>query len=133
MSSQSNVQNYFHLKVLEKARALVLETYELTENANFPKSELYGVVAELRSAAASCASNIYEGEAFRHLMPGRRRLHLMNALAAVQVVRSGLWLSLERQYIGNSQYQSLDEDWTEVSMMLHGLIKVVGKKVKASK
>lgn len=47
------------LKIWHKAIALTAEIYLVT--AHFPKEEIYGLIAQLRRAAVSIASNIAEG------------------------------------------------------------------------
>ena len=53
------MQNPRNLLVAEKARALARETYRVT--ADFPKSEMFGLTAQMRRAAVSIGSNIWEG------------------------------------------------------------------------
>jgi four helix bundle protein len=47
------------LIVWQKAHQFVLGSYRFTES--FPKSELYGLVSQLRRAAVSIPANIAEG------------------------------------------------------------------------
>lgn len=53
------MQNPRNLLVADKARALAGDTYRLT--AGFPKSEMFGLAAQMRRAAVSIGSNIWEG------------------------------------------------------------------------
>lgn len=53
------MQNPRNLLVADKARALASETYRVT--AGFPKSERFGLTAQMRRAAVSIGSNIWEG------------------------------------------------------------------------
>jgi four helix bundle protein len=46
------------LIVWQKAKELAVDVYKLTED--FPKSELYGLTAQMRRAAISISSNIAE-------------------------------------------------------------------------
>ncbi|MFL5551852.1 MAG: four helix bundle protein [Gemmatimonadaceae bacterium] len=55
------VQSYRDLRVWNLAVELTLEVYRVTEA--FPRSEQFGLTAQLRRAAVSVASNIAEGHA----------------------------------------------------------------------
>ena len=50
---------YRDLIVWQKSMDLVIEIYKLTEN--FPKTEQYGIISQMRRAAVSIPSNIAEG------------------------------------------------------------------------
>lgn len=52
--------SYRDLLVWQKAKALAVSVYRATEN--FPKSEVFGLTAQLRRAAISVPSNIAEGQ-----------------------------------------------------------------------
>ena len=47
------------LIVWQKAHQFVLSVYKLSDN--FPKSEIYGLISQIRRAAVSIAANIAEG------------------------------------------------------------------------
>lgn len=53
------ISTYKELIVWQKSILLVQEIFELT--SKFPKSELYGIVSQMRRAAISIPSNIAEG------------------------------------------------------------------------
>ena len=53
------MHDYRKLEVWRAARALVRVVYDLT--ATFPRSEQYGLTAQMRAAAVSVPSNIAEG------------------------------------------------------------------------
>ena len=53
------MQRFTELKVWERSHALTLDLYRLT--ASFPEEERFGVVSQLRRAAASVPTNIAEG------------------------------------------------------------------------
>lgn len=47
------------LKVFDKAHQFALKIYQLT--SQFPKSEMYGIISQIRRAATSVPANIVEG------------------------------------------------------------------------
>ena len=57
----TGIRSHRDLDVWKEAMSLVKAVYELSDS--FPKSELYGLTAQLRRAAVSVPSNIAEGAA----------------------------------------------------------------------
>ena len=53
------MQRFTDLKVWQRSHALTLDMYRLT--ARFPDQERFGLVSQLRRAAASVPTNIAEG------------------------------------------------------------------------
>ena len=58
------VQSYKDLIVWQKGIRLVSEIYRLTEK--FPKSEMFGLMSQIRRAAVSIPANLAEGYARKH-------------------------------------------------------------------
>ena len=56
---KNKINTYKDLIVWQKSMNLVVEIYKLTEN--FPRSEIYGLVSQMRRCAVSIPSNIAEG------------------------------------------------------------------------
>lgn len=74
------IESYKQLIVWQKSIELVKEIYFITEN--FPKSELYGLVSQMRRAAISIPSNIAEGYKRKCLGEYVRFLSISDASAA---------------------------------------------------
>lgn len=55
------MRSYKDLMVWQKGTDLVVEVYRLTKG--FPKTEIFGIVSQMRRAAISIPSNIAEGHA----------------------------------------------------------------------
>ena len=59
MKRQEKVKNFRDLLVCQKGMSLAKDVYRVT--ACFPKTELYGLTAQMRRSAVSIPSNIAEG------------------------------------------------------------------------
>ena len=53
------LKSFKELEVWQRAHALVLETYRVTDG--FPDREKYGIISQVRRSAASVPANIAEG------------------------------------------------------------------------
>ena len=53
------MRNYEELEVWQKAHALTIKSYRITER--FPRSELFGLTSQIRRAAGSIGANLAEG------------------------------------------------------------------------
>jgi len=53
------MRNFKELKIWNKARALVKEIYDVSDN--FPSEEKFGLISQMRRSSISIASNIAEG------------------------------------------------------------------------
>ena len=74
------IESYKQLKVWQRAMELVREIYKVTDK--FPKSELYGLVSQMRRCAISVPSNIAEGYKRRNLGEYIQFLGIADASAA---------------------------------------------------
>ncbi len=104
------LKSYRELIVWQKAYKLVLEIYKFTYN--FPKTETYGLVQQIRRAAISIPSNIAEGYGRKH----RTDYHRFLSIAY------GSLLELETQYL-----LSIDLGYAKRNDIIEGLTKEVGR------
>jgi four helix bundle protein len=103
------LKSFKELIVWQKAYKLVLEIYKFTYN--FPKSETYGLIQQIRRAAISIPSNIAEGYGRKH----RTDYHRFLSMAY------GSLLELETQYM-----LAVDLGYAKQSGTIEGLLKEVG-------
>ncbi len=103
------LKSFKELIVWQKAYKLVLEIYKFTNN--FPKSETYGLMQQIRRAAISIPSNIAEGYGRKH----RTDYHRFLSMAY------GSLLELETQYM-----LAMDLGYAKQSGTIEGLLKEVG-------
>ena len=111
------------LKVWERSHELVLEIYKLT--SSFPKTEIYGIMSQLRRSASSIPANIAEGQSRNSTKEYLQFLY--NARGSLEETRYFLFLSKDLEYIEESEYDDLEQKYGEISKMLNGLIKKLRK------
>lgn len=99
------MQDYTSLKVWEKAHQFVLDIYRVSKH--FPKSELFGLVNQLRRAATSIPTNIAEGTSRRSKKDFVRFLEI--AFGSAKEVEYQLFLSKELEYLNNDEFYLLDQ------------------------
>jgi len=112
------MQNFRSLKVWEKSHQLTLDIYRATKD--FPKSELYGMVSQLRRASSSIASNIAEGCGRGTDPDFKRMLQIANGSASetdYQII-----LCRDLGYIEKNMSDALEAQILEIKRMLGGLI-----------
>lgn len=113
---ENRIKSYKDLIVWEKSMDLVTEIYLLTEK--FPKSELYGIVSQMRRCAISIPSNIAEGKQrgtrkdYRHFL----------------IIAFGSGAELETQIeISKRLNFCKNEDYTVIDGLLDEIVKILNK------
>ena len=102
------IQSYFRfekLEVWQLARKFVVKIYKITRE--FPKDELFGLISQLRRAAISIILNITEGTDRGSDIEFKRFLRM--ALTSLEEVISGLYISLDQNFITKSEFDYLYE------------------------
>lgn len=107
------------VKVWEKSHRLTLATYKLTRS--FPTDERFGLVAQLRRAAASIGANIAEGCARSTKREFARFLYI--ALGSASEYEYHLLLAFDLGFVEKSEYVKFEASAIEVKRMLTGFIK----------
>jgi four helix bundle protein len=112
------VKDFRDLKVWEKAHAITLEIYRVTNS--FPREELYGLTSQIRRCSASIAANIAEGCGRR----GNGEFHrfLQVASGSASELDYHLLLARDLSFLGNDQYGSIAKQLGELRRMLTALI-----------
>ncbi len=110
--------SYKDLIVWQKSVDLVVAIYELTNS--FPKTELYGLVSQMRRSAVSIPSNIAEGR--RRGSKKEFRRFLLVAFGSGAELETQIVISKKLNYGYNQDYIQADELLDEVMRMLNKLI-----------
>jgi four helix bundle protein len=108
------MQNHKKLIVWQKADALAFEVYKATEK--FPKSELFGIVSQIRRAVLSVPVNIVEGYGRKSNSELSRFLDIsLGSLAETEYL---LEFSEKLGYLSSEKAASLYELTSEVGKLL---------------
>jgi four helix bundle protein len=111
--------SYENLKVWQKSHEFVLSIYKSTKD--FPKEEKYGLVSQLRRAAASIPTNIAEGKGSYYNKKLIRFLDV--ARGSAHEVEYLLLLCKDLGYFTDAKYNSLSQDCNYILRMLTNFIK----------
>ena len=111
------VAKFTDLVVWQEAHKLVLKVYELTQD--YPDTEKYGLVSQMRRAAISIPANIAEGFK-RHGLQDKIRFYNI-AEGSLEELKYFFILSEDLGYIPSNK-EEISQSET-VGKLLHGLIK----------
>lgn len=114
----SQLQSYKQLIVWQKAMDLTVLIYKITET--FPKSEIYGLISQIRRAAVSIPSNIAEG--YGRSSPKEYGQFYTVAYGSLLEVETQLTLSFRLGYIAQAKLGQIFTTIEEMSKMLHVMI-----------
>ena len=122
-----HVSSYQDLTVWQKAMDLAETCYRLT--ATFPTEERFGMVSQIRRAAASIPANIAEGagrnsrkEFFQFLSVTRGSLYELITL---------IMISSKRNYLSETAYKEFLEKTESINKMLSKLMSSLSKIINA--
>jgi four helix bundle protein len=112
------VQRFRDLKVWNKAHALTLVIYEVSET--FPAGERYGLTSQIRRAAASIPTNIAEGCGRSSSADFGRFLQM--AMGSASELEYLLMLARDLRMLAIASHDQMASDVEEVKKMLSTLI-----------
>ena len=111
---------------MTKAHSLTLDLYRLSHQ--FPKEELYGLVAQLRRAASSIGANLAEG-CGRRTQPEFARFTRL-AMGSASELDYHLLLSRDLGLLKDEDYQRSSRSLTEVRKMLTSLLSSIENEIE---
>ena len=126
--ARASIRSHRDLTVWQRAIQLIAETYRLT--ARFPRSELYGIVSQMRRAAISIAANIAEGKARRSTGDYLRFLAIANG--SLRELETYGDVSMTLGYTSAQELERSRELAEEVGRMLSGLSSSLRRRQKES-
>ncbi len=115
----SVVHSFKELVVWKRAYELVLEVYSST--GGFPRSEIFGLMGQMRRAAVSIVSNIAEGYGRGHR--GEYVQFLRIAYSSTGELETQLMLSKDLRYLSNEKYERVSDLLLEAQKMLGSMLR----------
>jgi len=115
----AKIKNFYELNVWENSRKLVKTIYETTET--FPKTEVYGIINQLRRAALSIAANIAEGFGRFHYKDKIK--FYLQARGSMLEVQNFIILSVDLNFINKKIGKQIFTECNEILFQLNSLIK----------
>jgi four helix bundle protein len=119
------VKSFEELDAWRRAHEMVLAVYKLS--GMFPKDERFGIISQLRRAAASVPANIAEGFGRRTTKDFVRCLDI--AGGSLEETRYFLRLSKDLGYLGEAEFTSVKATCDEVGRLLGGLVQALRRKL----
>ena len=117
------MQRFTELKVWQRSHKLTLEAYRVT--AGFPSAERFGLISQLRRAAASIPTNIAEGSKRQSNQEYARFLNIAEgSLAETEYL---VMLSRDLGFLERDSSDELLKEITEIGRMLNALKRKVAK------
>jgi len=112
-------KNFYDLETWRIGHEYVLLIYKITNN--FPDSERFGIISQLRRAASSITANLAEGYD-RFYFKDKIRFYY-NSRASAAETQNFLFLSRDLGYITKEQCEKLIEKSNDVRKLINGLIR----------
>ena len=112
------VQSFKELDVWKRAVALITELYRLT--AQFPVTERYGLISQIRRSATSVAANIAEG--WGRGSTGEYIQFLTVARGSLMELETHLIVACNLNFLKSEELCAASKEINDIGKMLNGLI-----------
>mgnify|MGYP001552087308 FL=1 len=118
------LKSYRELNVWKKAYNLCVKIYRITKV--FPQEERYVLSSQMRKSALSIPSNIAEGYGRKTKADYVRILYI--AYGSVCEIETQILLAGDLNYIQRDKRDNLNQEISEIEIMLKALIRTLEKK-----
>src|SRR5215471_15543372 len=123
------ILTYRDLEVWKQGMELVEECYTLT--ATFPRSEVFGLTAQMRRAAVSISANVAEGHCRRETKPYRH--HVSIAIGSHGELETYFELSVRLGFISRADCVRVMKECDSVGRLLSGLHRALRRRLEGIK
>jgi four helix bundle protein len=118
VAEHGRTRHYRDLIVWQKAMDLARAVYRETDK--LPKTEVFGLLVQMRRAAVSVPSNIAEGHG--RLNDGYLRQFLGTARGSLFELQTQMELARDLHYLSQETVANIMEQSEEVARMINGLL-----------
>jgi four helix bundle protein len=125
--AKARIRSHRDLIVWQRAMEVVRETYRLTQT--IPKSEMYGLTAQMQRAAVSIAANIAEGHARGATRDFMRFLSIANG--SLRELETYWEITAGLEYISREDLASSIGRGAEIGKMLARLREALGRSLRS--
>ena len=123
------MRNFEELEVWQKAHALTLKLYRVTEN--FPRSEMFGLSSQIRRAAGSIGANLAEG--CGRWGEAELARYVQIAMGSASELQNHLRLAKDLDFVSKPDYEAALTELTSVRQMLTALLQTLrGVRIKSA-
>lgn len=117
--NKGKIVTFTDLDAWKEGHALVLKIYQVTEN--FPKSELFGLVSQMRRCAISITSNLAEG--FSRISYKEKVQFYYIALGSVAELQNQLLVARDIRFLVKDMFEEMYKKSISLHKIINGLIK----------
>jgi four helix bundle protein len=118
--STGAVRSFRDLDVYRRAYRLPLDIHKAT--LGFPKMEQYALADQMRRASKSICANLAEGFAKQRASSAEFRRYLMIAIGSSDEMKVWLDYSRDLGYLDAARVEGWQDEYVQISRMLHGLM-----------
>jgi len=115
------MRNYEDLEVWQKAHALTIKLYRLTES--FPRTEVFGLTSQIRRAAGLIGANLAEG--CGRWGEAELARYVQIAIGSASELHNHLRLAKDLGFLISSDHVNTVKDLTSVRQMLTALLQTL--------
>ena len=117
--NNKKVGSFTDLVAWQEGHKLVLLVYKVTKD--FPQSELYSLVDQMRRCSVSITSNIAEG--FSRKSKKEKNQFYYTALGSVTELQNQLLIGKDLSYLSKELFSSIATQTVSVHKLINGLLK----------
>lgn len=112
------MRNYEDLEVWQKAHALTIRVYRVTDG--FPRTEMFGLTSQIRRASSSIGANLAEG--CGRWSDAELARYVQIAMGSASELQNHLRLATDLGFFSPADHSSVLDDVTRVRQMLTALL-----------